>query len=89
MTKLELDPVVKEGMFAQVIAAHPEHFVKLSQEEIQVWKMSVSSLLDYMVIMLEDERKKTINSVLMVMDAVGCPPELRKTIVEFRDFKKT
>jgi hypothetical protein len=45
--------------------------------------------MDYMVIMLEEERIKTIDSVLMVMDKVGCPPQLREIIVKFRDFQKT
>jgi hypothetical protein len=86
--QIGIDPVDLEDLVQQAIEGNRAFYDKLNPEQQIEFRKNAVGLIEYMGRCLEEERRKTLDQVLRIMDVVDRiekSPMLRAAIIKFRD----
>lgn len=85
--QIGIDSVDMQGLVQKVVDANRALYDAMTPEQMVLFRKSVAAQIETLHGMLEDERRKTINSILQIIDVVGMEksPLLRAAIIKFRD----
>lgn len=86
MSQIGMDPVDVDKLVQQAIAKNQAVYDALNPEDQAKYRAHLAAVVEGAYQIAEQERRKTIDHVLEIMDLVGCTPLLREAIVKFKDF---